>query len=810
MFEIRGLRYCPLGPGDRSRGDPHRRPFVLHIDTLAIPHWGMTAVIGPSGAGKTTLLSLLAGFIQPETEPGGWLCFDGRDMTSAARHPPGEVGYVFQSPMLLRSGTGMLNALQGAVAATHHPKRAPAPMDRAEAAALFARLGLLDGDGALLTQRASALSGGEAQRIAVARALLTGAKAILCDEPTSSLDEANAEQVLQALGAWSRARGGRTVVWVTHNLAQAATHADHYLFLRGGQVVAPSAETANLLRSPHGAQRLAALRRLAKTPMDAPEGPAPVDAPAIVSRDRDHGGPGTEALPVATGEEASLPIPGRGRFFAWTAKALSTDGPVGQWFEGRGRTPFLEHGLGGWVAAVGGRRATPAAGTMPWALGARLMGLGRFVLAYSRWSLAVVLAVCLLQVYLAFALGKAAWIYHRDKLEDPAVARIGFEHVIGAFRADGDGPADLYPATLAALTEALRERLPPTAPPDLAERFVVFGQRQLQSGFRPVDPPQPACEGWFGGIATAILSAEDPLLGQTVLADPGGDPAGPRRDARQLVASHYGSPGGASGVATPGALIVDALFARGLQERCGFDPGDPIRLQWALRDTLATAAVELEVVAVAETMPPIYPLTPRIIAFERDFQAHLQAMETTQPPPIRIANVYFPLEYFDTVRDFVAARGYEQRTDSQAAVLTLRQTARLALEVPTLITALNLAIVAVVVAMVLGHILEINRRVLTLFHAYGFTWRDLATVLFRHLLPAASLGTLLLLATVFIAVPALPLEPPDFLRDFSAHRNEALLSAVAAVISSLGAATLLAVYRWWRRAGRQLSAFLKD
>ena len=181
MFVAKDVRFAHAGRDDGRR-------FELAIDDVTIPSTGITAVIGPSGSGKTTLLSLLSGFVTAEA---GSLHFDGRDIVTAPRHAPGEVAFVFQAPMLLRPSSGAANAIQGAVLTKE-------AIDRTHLQTLLEVLDLRDDGGRLLSGRVADHSGGEAQRIAVLRALLSDARAILCDEPTSSLDEKNVNAVLSS------------------------------------------------------------------------------------------------------------------------------------------------------------------------------------------------------------------------------------------------------------------------------------------------------------------------------------------------------------------------------------------------------------------------------------------------------------------------------------------------------------------------------------------------------------------------------------------------------------------------------------
>lgn len=202
------LRSVVAGPADAP---------ILRDVTVDLPATGITAVAGPSGSGKSTLLRLLNRLDDPMSGVVSW---QGRDLRE---WPPTElrrrVGMVFQRPPIFR-GTVRDNL------------RVASPgLDdlRARAALLDANLSveLLDGD-------ASTLSGGEAQRMCFARALLTDPQVVLADEPTAALDGAATESI-ERLGR-ALADAGVAVIWVTHDTGQLRRIADHVLALVDGTV----------------------------------------------------------------------------------------------------------------------------------------------------------------------------------------------------------------------------------------------------------------------------------------------------------------------------------------------------------------------------------------------------------------------------------------------------------------------------------------------------------------------------------------------------------------------------------------------
>ncbi|MFG1655358.1 ABC transporter ATP-binding protein [Micromonospora chersina] len=187
----------------------------------------IVAIMGPSGSGKTTLLHCLAGILVPDK---GEIHFDGRriDTLSETRRSVlrrDEFGFVFQFGQLVPELTAEENValpllLRGV-------KRAAALK---EARPWFERLGL----GGLERRRSGELSGGQAQRVALARGLVARPGALFADEPTGALDSLTGEQVMDLLVSSAREQG-TTVVLVTHE-ARVAAYADRQVIVRDGKV----------------------------------------------------------------------------------------------------------------------------------------------------------------------------------------------------------------------------------------------------------------------------------------------------------------------------------------------------------------------------------------------------------------------------------------------------------------------------------------------------------------------------------------------------------------------------------------------
>jgi len=192
------------------------RRIIDNID-LGIDGGGISVIMGPNGAGKSVLLRLLTGLISPDA---GRVTWAGR-RPDRMRAP--SVGLVFQKPVLLRRSA--LANVRYALRGGDHRSRT----SRADEA--LARAGLTH----LARSPARMLSGGEQQRLALARALAPDPEVLLLDEPCANLDPA-AAAAIEALIRDARGRGTR-IVLVTHDIAQARRLADDVTFLHDGRVV---------------------------------------------------------------------------------------------------------------------------------------------------------------------------------------------------------------------------------------------------------------------------------------------------------------------------------------------------------------------------------------------------------------------------------------------------------------------------------------------------------------------------------------------------------------------------------------------
>jgi len=193
---------------------------------LALSARELIVLLGPSGSGKSTLLGLISGLDQPTA---GRIEVAGVEITTLdedalARFRLDHVGYVFQSYHLIATLTAVENVAVPL-------ELAGEPDAAARAQALLAEVGLAERAHHYPVQ----LSGGEQQRVAVARAMARRPPLLLADEPTGNLDSATGKQIIELLVGVNR-RLGCTLVLVTHDAALAA-HADRVVTLRDGRIV---------------------------------------------------------------------------------------------------------------------------------------------------------------------------------------------------------------------------------------------------------------------------------------------------------------------------------------------------------------------------------------------------------------------------------------------------------------------------------------------------------------------------------------------------------------------------------------------
>jgi putative ABC transport system ATP-binding protein len=203
---------------------------ALQGANLEVAPGEILAIMGPSGSGKSTLLHCLAGIFLPDR---GEVLFGGQrldQLDEAARTQLRRTafGFVFQFGQLVPELTAIDNVALPLL--LNKRKRRDA---YEQARAWLGRLGLEGFEG----RRSGELSGGQSQRVAVARALVLHPKVVFADEPTGSLDSLTSEQVMELLVELARAEG-TTVVLVTHE-PRIAAYADREVMVRDGRVTTP-------------------------------------------------------------------------------------------------------------------------------------------------------------------------------------------------------------------------------------------------------------------------------------------------------------------------------------------------------------------------------------------------------------------------------------------------------------------------------------------------------------------------------------------------------------------------------------------
>jgi molybdate transport system ATP-binding protein len=208
------------------------RSFLLDAEFDVPP--GITILFGPSGAGKSTLLGAIAGLLRPDAGKitlNGAVLFDHDrqiDVAVAQRR----VGYVFQELALFPHLTAAENVGYGLASL-------PRPERESRVAAALASFHIEE----VAERRPDDISGGERQRVALARSLVTEPRALLLDEPLSALDEEIKQKILDDLRAWNAARR-LPVLYVTHSREEAAAIGEQVVYMRQGRIEATPSRTA--------------------------------------------------------------------------------------------------------------------------------------------------------------------------------------------------------------------------------------------------------------------------------------------------------------------------------------------------------------------------------------------------------------------------------------------------------------------------------------------------------------------------------------------------------------------------------------
>lgn len=207
----------------KAYGSGATEVHALDDASFAVEKGELAVILGASGAGKTTALNILGGM---DTATSGHVVVDGRDITRASENDlveyrRADVGFVFQFYNLVPNLTALENV---EIAAQICP-------DSLDARETLEKVGLAN----RLSNFPAQLSGGEQQRVSIARAVAKNPKLLLCDEPTGALDYVTGKQILQLLQDTCR-KDGITVVLITHNAALAPM-ADRLIRFKSGKVI---------------------------------------------------------------------------------------------------------------------------------------------------------------------------------------------------------------------------------------------------------------------------------------------------------------------------------------------------------------------------------------------------------------------------------------------------------------------------------------------------------------------------------------------------------------------------------------------
>ena len=215
-------RFVAFEHVNKTYGSGDTAVYALKDVSFTIEKGEIVVIVGQSGAGKTTLLNILGGM---DTLTSGKVLLEGEDISTyrgkqLAKYRREDIGFVFQFYNLIPN----LTALENVELAAQIVK------DSIPAQEVLAQVGLAERMGNFPAQ----LSGGEQQRVSIARALAKKPKLLLCDEPTGALDYSTGKEVLKLLQDQSR-QNGMTVVIITHNSALTAM-ADRVIRVKSGQI----------------------------------------------------------------------------------------------------------------------------------------------------------------------------------------------------------------------------------------------------------------------------------------------------------------------------------------------------------------------------------------------------------------------------------------------------------------------------------------------------------------------------------------------------------------------------------------------
>ena len=221
------MNNCKLSIRNITKIYKNNKAVALDSVSVDVMQGEFLAILGPSGCGKTTLLRIIAGLLSPDS---GKLLLDGKDITAAPASKR-SMGIVFQNYALFENMTVLENVAYAARLKAKREKSATKEEIRERAMALLADLGIAE----YAKKYPSSLSGGQMQRVAIARTLILNPDVMLFDEPASALDVATRLQ-LRTVIKDIQAKFGTTMIYITHDQEEAFAMADRIMVMETAHI----------------------------------------------------------------------------------------------------------------------------------------------------------------------------------------------------------------------------------------------------------------------------------------------------------------------------------------------------------------------------------------------------------------------------------------------------------------------------------------------------------------------------------------------------------------------------------------------
>ena len=259
-----------------------------------------------------------------------------------------------------------------------------------------------------------------------------------------------------------------------------------------------------------------------------------------------------------------------------------------------------------------------------------------------------------------------------------------------------------------------------------------------------------------------------------------------------------------------GTAALDANMVRLLRERCALPPNAPLLAEWAAGNAGTLEPLMIEIVGAIDTPPPVYPSSLELLVFDHDFWNAINLQDGAGPGGFRIATAYFPIDSFQVAQNFIQQRGYRIRDDSSSAVQTLVQVSQIARTAPAWLILVNVLACLIVVAMVVDSILELNKRVLAIFIAHGFSFVDMIHVIVWHLTPAVIQALAFAACVVAVTWWRFAGLIPRGDATIAQMRDSTALMAVGILLLVFVFANLFIVWMWWQRIRGNLKPYLQD